>query len=164
MQIVHRAAVILGIDDRGDRAGEPHQIGVTADFREIRVGFEILLQRNRVGDLTTIDQPGDRLEDPAVHAAGEVFRLQELGDPLERTVVVQDRAEQRHLGFVVVRRRPVDGQRHGFGRTERSDGRAWIHQMNLAERLGIRPSHHATKHKDNGDRIAGRVTPPSLCS
>ncbi len=121
MQVVHRAAVVLGVDDRGDRAREPHQIGVTADLREIAVGLEILLERDRVGDLAAIDQPRDRLEDAAVDPRGEVRRLQEVGDALEGAVVVQDRAEQRHLGFVVVRWRPIEAGRFEARRLRRSE-------------------------------------------
>jgi hypothetical protein len=38
---------------------------------------------------------------------GEMFRAQELGDPLERAVAHQDGAEQGLLRFEIMRRRAV---------------------------------------------------------
>ena len=64
-----------------------------------------------VGEPALLDQPHHGREDPAMHRLVEMLRPQELRDPVIGLVVDQDRAEQRLLGFDVVRLGAEAGRR-----------------------------------------------------
>ena len=100
-QVVDRVAVVLGIDD-GDDGGQPRQILRAADLGQRAILVEQVLQGDRVGDLAALDQLADGLVDAPVDGIGEMLGPQELVDLVEGQVVGEDRAEQRHLGLVVV--------------------------------------------------------------
>ena len=104
MEIVDRAPVVLGIDDGDDGAGKPRQILRAAMLDQGRILVEQALQRQSIGDLAALDQLAGGLVDAAVQRVGEMIGPQELVDLVEDQVVGEDRAEQRHLGLVVVRR------------------------------------------------------------
>jgi hypothetical protein len=135
MQVVDRAAVMLGIDDRHRRFGEPRQILRAADLGKGAVLVEQILQRDRVGDLAAFDEPADRGIDAAVDGVAEMLRHQELGDPRMRRVVDEDRPEQRLLGLDVGGRlrQPVE-----IGLAQRSDGCLHRGQDSIARRAPLR--------------------------
>ena len=104
-EVVDGVAVVLGVDDGDDGVLEPRQIFRAAGLDQRRVLVEQIAQGEEVGDLAALDQRAGRLVDAAMHGIGEMLRPQELVDPVEDAVVGEDRAEQRLLGLVVVRRR-----------------------------------------------------------
>jgi len=121
-----------------------------------------LIDRGQIADPITLKQ---YFEDTAVHPVGEMLGPQEVGDALIGAVVVQDGAEQRHLGFVVVRRRAVEpGRGGGVGRADWANRGHGIHgATNLAERVGRCLSHHHANCGDNGGNsvtiLDGRARP-----
>ena len=107
--VEHGPPVVAGIDDRDDGGGKAGQIVRAADLVERPVALEQVLERDRIGDLAHLDQFADRAEDPAVAGIGKMLDLEEIGDAVERPVVGEQGAEQRHLRLVVVRRHAEGG-------------------------------------------------------
>ena len=92
MQVVDRAAIMLGVYDRHRRFGEPRQVLRPTDLSQRAVLVEQVLQGDRVGDLAAFDQLADRGENAGMHRVGEMLRQQKLRDPPVRRIVDQDRA------------------------------------------------------------------------
>ena len=99
-QIVDRAAIVFGVDDRRRLGGEPREILLHVDPAEI-VFAEERLQRDRRGEFSRADQRARDLVDAAMDFLDEMLGLQEVGDAVPGVVVDQDRAEQRLLGLDV---------------------------------------------------------------
>src|SRR5688572_15746464 len=55
-EVVDRAAVVLGVDDRDDVGGEPSEIGAAAERAERLVLVEERLEADRVRDLAALDE------------------------------------------------------------------------------------------------------------
>ena len=104
---------MLGVHDRDDATGQFAEISGAADAFQCRVVLEIGLQRDRIGDLATLDQRMDRLEDAAMDGVVEVLRLQELADLLISLVVGQDGPQQLLLRLRIVRGDTVAGAAAG---------------------------------------------------
>ncbi len=103
-EIVDRAAVILGVDDRRGLGGETRQIALNRDafgqFHAAQKGLE----RNDGGQLSRADQLSANLIDAPVQLLGKMLRAQEVRHAVERVVVEQQRAKQRLLRFDIMRR------------------------------------------------------------
>ena len=106
MQIVDGPAIVLGVDDRHGRAGEPGDILSAAGLLQRLVVLEECLERHRGRDFPAPDHVQHGGIDAAVHRQEEVFRLEEGGDQMDGFVVDQQRPEKRLLGLKVARRRP----------------------------------------------------------
>ena len=105
-QIIDRAAVILGVDN-GRRLGcKPSQILIDRKPGDIEVHRQERLERNGRGQLSGADEPAGELENALMDGFEEVLRHEEIGNPVKRFVIDQDRAQQRLLGLDVVRRCP----------------------------------------------------------
>ena len=107
VEVVDGAAVVARVHDGDGAALQLGEVVRAAGLGERLVLVEQGLERDRVGLLAALDQLADGLEDASVGRVGEVLGAQEIGDPLEGVVVLEDRAEQRLLGLVVDRRRAV---------------------------------------------------------
>src|SRR5579864_5795364 len=94
-----RSSVILGVDDRDHRRREPSQVLRAANLGERAVLVEEVLERDRVGELTTLHQLRDGGKDPTMHTLGEMAGLQELRNAVIGGIVDEDRAEKRLLGL-----------------------------------------------------------------
>src|SRR5256885_8059771 len=101
MKVVDRPPVMLGINDRDGALGEPREILGAADLLESAGLVKQVLQRDRVGNLATLDEPRDRGVDAAVHRVAEMLRQQELGDAPMRRVVDENGPQQSLLSFDV---------------------------------------------------------------
>ncbi len=106
IEVVDRAPVMLGIDDRDGRVDEVREVLRAADVGQRPVLIEQVFQRDRVGDQAALDQLADRGVDTAVHRVAEMLLQQELGNPVIGRVVDQHRAQQRLLGLGIGRRLP----------------------------------------------------------
>ena len=95
--VMHRTAVLAGVDDADHGAEKLREIGGATDLIEHAGVFEFGLQHHRVCELTGLDPPGDCLIDAAMHRIGEMVGGEKFRDPLIRLVVGQQRAEQRLL-------------------------------------------------------------------
>ena len=71
--VMHRPAVIAGIDDADHGGEELRQIGGAADLIQHAGMLEFGLQRHRIGELPRLDAPHDRLIDAAVDRVGELL-------------------------------------------------------------------------------------------
>ena len=100
-QIVDRAAVVVGVDDRRRLEREPRQILLHGEAAAEVVLAEERLQRDRRGDLAGADQRAGDLVDAAMDFLDEMLGAQEIRDAVVGVVVDQDRADQRLLGLVV---------------------------------------------------------------
>ena len=109
-EVVDHAAVVGRVDDGGGLGREAGEVLRHGDAAEVVVAQE-RLQRDGGGDLAGPHERRCHLEDPAVDLLGEVLGLEEVRHAVEGVVVDQDGAEQRLLGFHVVR-----GLAEGFGR------------------------------------------------
>ncbi len=81
-----------------------HQVGQVADaakFLESRVAVELFGQQDRFGQLALPDRTLDRRPEPLVERLVEVPGLQEVTDPLEGGVVVEEGAQQSLFGLDV---------------------------------------------------------------
>ncbi len=106
--VVDRAAVILRVDDRGGLGGETREVLANRHAADIGIGGQEGLQRDGGRDLAHPDQAAGGLENGLVDRLEEVLRLQKVGNPVERVVVDQDRAQQALLRLDIVRCAPVD--------------------------------------------------------
>ena len=84
---------------------------------DVGVGRQERLQRDGGRDLAHPDQAAGGLEDGLMDRLEEVLRLQKVGNPVERVVVDQDRAQQALFRLDIVRRAP---DRPEFPRRERA--------------------------------------------
>src|SRR6185312_7037611 len=107
MEVVDGAAVILGVDNGYHRGGKPREILRPADLLQRAILVEEIFQRDRIGELAALHQLGDRAEDAAMDAFGEMRRFQEFGDAVIGGVVDENRAQQRLLCFEIGRRGAV---------------------------------------------------------
>jgi hypothetical protein len=92
-QVVNGVTVVLGIDDGGRLGGEPRQILAHRHAADIDVGADEGLERDRGRDLAGADQVARKLIDFLVNRLEEMFRIEEIRDPVEGLVVDQDRAQ-----------------------------------------------------------------------
>ena len=110
-EIVDRAAILGGVDDGRGVGGEPAEILRHGHVRVDRLGvLEERLERDRRRRLAGVDQRRERLVDLPVQRIEEMIGRKKARDAVERLVVDEDGAEQRLLGFEVVRCLP-EGQR-----------------------------------------------------
>ncbi len=116
VEVVDRPAVVLGVDDGHRRAGEPREVLGAADVGERLVVLEVVLERDRRGDLAALDEREHRLVDAPVHRLEEVSGLQERRDAVGHLVVDEHGPEQRLLGLEVVRQGPIRDGLVPFGR------------------------------------------------
>ena len=114
VEVMDVAAVILGVDDRDRRAGEPGEILRAANFGKRTVLIEQVLQGDGVGDLPPLDQFADRRINPGVDGVPKMLGQQEFRNPRIRCVADQQRAQQGLFGVVVEGR---DADQFGIGRT-----------------------------------------------
>ncbi|KAF0176541.1 MAG: Replicative DNA helicase [Caulobacteraceae bacterium] len=104
-EIVDEVGVVARL--RGQPGGVLHehqQVARAADLLQAALALEPLAQGEAVGELAAPDEIGTHRKDAPVHGIVEVVRLEPVADAVEGLVVEQDRAEQRLLGFEVVRR------------------------------------------------------------
>ena len=106
--VVDRAAIVLRVDDRGGLGRETRQVLADRHAAEIGVGGQEGFQRDGGRDLAHPDQAGGGLENGLVDRLEEVLGFQKVGNPVERIVVHQDRAQQALLRFDIVWCAPVD--------------------------------------------------------
>ena len=102
MQVVDRAAVVLGVDDGRGLGGEPGEVLADGHAANVDRGIDEGLERDRGGDLSGPDQVARDLEDAAVDRLEEMLRFQEVRDPVERLVVDEDRTEERLFRLDIV--------------------------------------------------------------
>ena len=103
-EVVDRAAVVLGVDDRRGVGGERAEILRHGQVRRDRLGrLEERAQRDRRRLLADVDQLARRLVDLLMQRIVEVVRIEERRHAVHRLVVDEDGAEQRLLGLEVVR-------------------------------------------------------------
>jgi hypothetical protein len=107
MRIIDDSRVVGGVQDRHHRGGEPGEITRPADFRERAVLVEIILQRDRIGDLSARANPADRGVDALMGRVMKMFSEEIFLDPLVGLVVDQDGAEEGLFSLDVARRRAV---------------------------------------------------------
>ncbi len=103
IEIVDKPPVLAGVDDGDGGFGKLHQIARPAYRRQLVVLREITLQGYRIGDPLLLDQLRTGFEDRPVLGDREMFRTEELRNPLVGAFVHEDRAEQRLLRLDVVR-------------------------------------------------------------
>ena len=106
--VVDRAAVVLRVDDRGGLGRETREVLANRHAADIGIGGQEGFQRDGGRDLAHPDQAAGGLENGLVDRLEEVLRFQKVGNPVERVVVDQDRAQQALLRLDIVRRAPVD--------------------------------------------------------
>ena len=102
-EIVDRAAVILGVDDRGRLGGKARQILIEREAGNIGVARQKRLKRDRRGDLAGANKTARQLENALVDRLEEVLGFQEIGNAIERLVIDEDGTEQSLLGLDIVR-------------------------------------------------------------
>ena len=110
-EVIDRAAVILGVDDRGRLGGKPRQILIDRQAGDVEVRRQKCLQRHRRGGLAGANEPAGEFENALMDRLEEMLRLEEIGNAIERLVIDQNGAEQRLLGLDIVRRRAECGFR-----------------------------------------------------
>ncbi len=104
-QVVDRAPVIFGIDDRRRFGGEPRQVLIERKARDVKIRREERLQCHWRRQLVGAHQAGSKLKNTLMDRLEEMLRLKKVGDPIKRLVVDEDGAEQRLLSLYVMRRR-----------------------------------------------------------
>ena len=75
---------------------------------DVHAGIEKGLQGDGRCKLTRADKIARKLIDLLVYRLEKMHRLQEVGDPVERLVVDEDRAQKRLLSLDIVRGRTVE--------------------------------------------------------
>ena len=101
VEVENDLPVMVGVGD-GDRAvGEAHQVLRAAELDHGRIGFEQVLERDRVGDLAFLDDGDAGGVDALVQRFVEVLGGQEVRDLGIGQVVIEDRAEKPLLGFEI---------------------------------------------------------------
>jgi hypothetical protein len=118
-KIVDRAAVVFRVDDGGGFRRQPRE--VLRRVQPCDVGFRRNegFQRDGRSDLAGADQAARDLENLLMDRLEEVFRLEEVGNAVERLVIHEDRAEQCLLDLNVMRRLPeIRGFRFRKGSAE----------------------------------------------
>ena len=105
-EVVHRAAIILRVDDGRGLGGKAGEILRDRHAAEILVAHEGLHGRRR-RDLAGLDQAGCHFVDPPVQVLEEMLRLEEVRDAVIGVVIHQDRAEQSLFRVDIAGRRPV---------------------------------------------------------
>ena len=128
--VVDRAAVILRVDDRGGFGRDAGEVLANRHAADVGVGRQERLQRDGRGHLAHSDQAAGGLENGLMERFEEVFRLQEVGNPVERVVVDQDRAQQALLRLDIVRGAPI-------GRSSRVGGELEDVRISQGHDLGI---------------------------
>ena len=136
---------------------------------DVDVGAEEGLERDRRRDLAGADQIARKLIDLLVDRLEEMLRLEEIGDPVERLVVDQDRAQQRLLRLDIVRSGTKDRGRffdllaerrieggHGCLCLPGNCGIARTFRMAAARRVQLAPAIH--KGKSAVDKIGFFLT------
>jgi hypothetical protein len=93
IQVMDRAAVILGIDDRDDASGKIGEIFRTTDMRKVVVLLKIVLQGDRTGHLAALGQLENRLIQALMHRNKEMERAQKITDFFQGVVVKHQRAQ-----------------------------------------------------------------------
>ena len=106
--VVDRAAIVLRVDDRGGLGREAREVLADRHAADIGVGGQEGFQRDGGRDLAHPDQAAGGLENGLVDRLEEVLRLQKVGNPVERVVVDQDRAQQALLRLDIMWCAPVD--------------------------------------------------------
>ena len=103
-EIVDRAAILGGVDDRRGVGGEPAEVLRHGHIRVDRLDvLEERLDRDRRRRLAGVDQRRERLVNAPVQRIEEMIGRQKARHAVERLVVDEDCTEQRLLGFEVVR-------------------------------------------------------------
>ena len=116
---------------------EVGQITQAAQLLERRIVLELVGQQDRLRQLTLANVGLDGLKQPLVKRLVEATGLQVVAETLVGGVVVQQDAQQRLLGFHVVRRH-VD---RGLGKTgENEIERGYERHRKKLTRLGLRRS------------------------
>ena len=126
IEIVDRAPVMLGVDDRHGRVDEMGEILRAADIGQRPVLVEQVFQRDRVGDQAALDQLADRGVDAPMHRIAEMFLQQELGDPVIGRIVDQHGAQQRLFGLGIGWWL-TESLKVGLGQRQQPDGRRAFH-------------------------------------
>ena len=104
-EVVHQLGVVVDLRAERRAVEQVGEIAGAADLGERGFMLEVLAQRHAVGDAPAGDHPFEDVENGRVGRRVEVARLQEIGHALVCVVVEQDRAQHRHFGRKVVRRR-----------------------------------------------------------
>ena len=125
-QIVQDARIVAHIGQRGRGLRQTRQIAVTAHLDQARIGLHRRMQRQRRDDHAAALELGDHdLVDPRMQRIVEMLGLEDRGDPLDRLIVDQHRAEQRLLDVDVIGDVAIDFLFHGAlgsGRCGRPSG------------------------------------------
>jgi hypothetical protein len=109
-QIIDRAAVMLGIDDRDNAGGKIGKIFGAPDMRQVPVLLEIVLEGDRTGQLAALDQLENGLIQALMHGHVKMERAQKIADLFQDAVVEHQRAQMPLLRFEVLREDNVQGQ------------------------------------------------------
>jgi hypothetical protein len=116
---VDDAGIVLGVDGQRDGIHQGRQKGGTADLLQPTLFLETVGQSDQVHRFATRKQVGDGGEDFLMGGAVKILRPQDFDDVQQAAVVDQNGAQQRLLGFQVLRRdiqkRWVFGGLHGLG-------------------------------------------------
>ena len=115
-QVIDDAGVVGGVGRRGRAVHQVGEVAQPAELVEGRVLLETFHQDGRLGQQTLTDVILDRLEQPLMEGFVHVRAAQAVGQPLEHGVVEHQRAQQRLLGFQIVRHRTDAAGFHGRGR------------------------------------------------
>ena len=105
--VVDRPAVILRVDDGGGFGRDAGEVLADRHAADIGLGGQEGFQRDGGRNLAHPDQAAGGLVDRLMDRFEEVFRLEEVRNPVERVVVDQDRAQQALFRFDIVRRTPI---------------------------------------------------------
>ena len=114
-QVVDGTPVILGVDDGGCFGGETGEVLADRHAENVGIGRKEGLQRHRRGNLAHPDQAAGGLVNPLMDGLEEVFRFQEVRDPVEGVVIDEDRTQEALFGLDIVRCAPIGGS-VGVGR------------------------------------------------
>ena len=102
-EVVDRAAIVGRVDDGGRFRREAGEILRDRHAGDVDVGRHERLQRHRRRELAGADQAARDVVELLVDGLEEMFRLEEIGDAIERLVIDEDRAQQRLLRLDIVR-------------------------------------------------------------
>ena len=105
--IVDFAGEVERVGYREYGIGKPSQVFLTAEFADLFIAAQVVFQRYRCRQLSTLDQAAGGLVNPTVCRIGEMFREQKLLGSHVGSIVDEYGAKQRHLRIGVVRRRAV---------------------------------------------------------
>ncbi len=101
-QVGNLPGIVGGTDDRHHPGDQRREVFCSAHCGQRAVAFERQFERDRIGDLTSLDENPDRGKDSSVHRVPEILVANQLGHGLIGAVVDEDRPQEALLRFPVV--------------------------------------------------------------